>query len=109
MPVPAPGLPEVLDYLNSAGLPTSNEGAILTALDAETAAQLKAVKVPEDGYTADLVEALCRRVAHTLTIRPLALGLQVELSDTTGISTRVGGLDAEVRRLEAPYRRRPVA
>ncbi|MBS2939585.1 hypothetical protein KDN32_17740 [Nocardioides sp. J2M5] len=99
------------DYLASAGLPVPDAAVILEVLAAEKAAQARVVNVPADdaAWPADLVEALCRRVAHNLAVRPLALGFKVELSDTTGVSNTVGGTDAEVRRLELPMRKRPVA
>lgn len=109
----APTYLEVQNYLNSAGLPAPADGSISDALAAEIAAQAKLVNIPqvdgEPSYTPDLREALFRRVAHNLGVRPLALGFKTELSDTTGLSNRVGGTDAEVWRLELPYRKRPVA
>lgn len=107
--MPIPTATDVSVYLLDAGLPVPEAAALAAVIAAETAAQASAVRVPEAGYPADLFEALCRRVAHTLATRPLALGVQMELSETAVATTRVGGLDAEVRRLEAPYRRRPVA
>lgn len=100
---------DVAAYLEGAGLPVPAAGVLASAIAAEIAAQNKVVVVPESGHSADLIEALCRRVAHNLAVRPLALGVQVSLSDTAVASTHVGGLDAEVRRLEAPYRKRVVA
>lgn len=113
----APTLADVLGYLEDAGLPAANTFAVASALASEVAAQAKVVRFPADPeppaeplpYPADLAEALFRRVAHNLAVRPLALGVQVELSETAVASTRVGGVDAEVRRLEAPYRKRVVA
>lgn len=107
--MPEPTVDDVTDYLESAGLPVPAAHVLGAAIAAEIAAQNKVVVVPEGGHTADLIEALCRRVAHNLAVRPLALGVQVQLSDTNVASNQVGGLDAEVRRLEAPYRKRVVA
>lgn len=116
MPTP-PTATDVENYLLDAGLPVpSLSWTIDAVLASEIAAQAKAVRFPADPpapasplpYPPDLAEALFRRVAHNLAVRPLALGVQVSLSDTTVASTRVGGLDAEVARLEAPYRRLPV-
>ena len=107
--MPTPTAADVTAYLQSAGLPVPTAEVLASAIAAEIAAQNKAVVVPEGGHTADLIEALCRRVAHNLAVRPLALGVQVQLTDTNVASNQVGGLDAEVRRLEAPYRRRVVA
>lgn len=91
---------------------------IESALDAETAAQLKRCRVPSHvddtdpddpvtvyDYTADLTEALCRRVAHNLALRALPLGVQASVSEAAIATTRVGGTDAEVSRLEAPWRK----
>lgn len=78
---------------------------LVAALAAETAAQARAVRVP-DPYPADLAEALLRRVAHNLALRALPLGVQSAISEMAVATNRVGGTDAEVRRLEAPYRRR---
>lgn len=113
----APTVDDMLGYLEDAGLPNTNTSSIASALVAEIAAQAKVVRFPADPeppadplpYPADLAEALFRRVAHNLAVRPLALGVQVELSESAVASTRVGGVDAEVRRLEAPYRKRVVA
>jgi hypothetical protein len=59
-------------------------------------------------YPEDLTEALYRRVAHNLSMRALPLGIQANISEMAVSTTRVGGLDAEVARLEAPYRKRVV-
>lgn len=82
--------------------------AIAEAYDAEVAAQQRACRISTDSegeldYPADLVEALYRRVAHNLALRALPLGVQAPLEGAPG--ARVGGTDAEVRRLEAPHRR----
>jgi hypothetical protein len=107
--MPIPTTADVTAYLEGAGLPVPEAAILASAISAETAAQAKVVRVPDAGYSSDLIEALCRRVAHNLAVRPLALGVQVQLSDTAIASNNVGGLDAEVRRLEAPYRKRVVA
>ena len=44
-------------------------------------------------------------MAHNLALRALPLGVQASISDMAVATTRVGGLDAEVARLEAPYRK----
>lgn len=59
-------------------------------------------------YPDDLTEALCRRVAVNLAIRALPLGLSSAMSEAYVSQSRVGGGDREVKRLEAPYRRRSV-
>lgn len=114
MPTP-PTLPDVLGYL---GTDISwTEDQVQSALDAETAAQAAVVRFPADPpapaeplpYPADLAEALCRRVAHNLAVRALPLGVQATVTDAAALNTYVGGTDAEVKRLEAPYRKRVVA
>lgn len=84
---------------------TATDAQALSALGAEWQAQTNACTVPAV-YPADLLEALCRRVAHNLALRGLPLGVQAVIS-AGGVATNyVAGLDAEVRRLEAPYRKR---
>lgn len=115
MPTPPP-LPDVLDYLGSSGHSWTEE-EVEAALLAETAAQAAVVRFPADPeppaeplpYPADLAEALCRRVAHNLAVRALPLGVQATVTDMAALNTYVGGTDAEVRRLELPYKRRTVA
>jgi hypothetical protein len=76
------------------------------AYEAELNAQADACRLPADGsYPPALVEALGRRVAHNLALRALPLGVQANVSDYSVATTRVGGMDAEVRRLEGPYRK----
>lgn len=107
MPTP-PALADVKAYLGDQNVWTDDE--ISAALAAETSAQTRVVKLPAEtdpvsDYPADLAEALCRRVAHNLALRGLPLGVSVDLTDTAVATNRVGGTDAEVRRLEAPWRR----
>lgn len=87
-----------------------DETAIASAFAAEKAAQRSVCKVPaeDEDWPEDLVEALGRRVAHNLALRALPLGVQATISEAAATTTRVGGTDAEVRRLEAPYRKRVV-
>lgn len=77
------------------------------ALIAEKAAQARRCRVPQDDavWPADLAEALYRRIAANLANRALPLGVSTTLSDMNAATTRVGGLDREVRRLEAPWRK----
>jgi hypothetical protein len=76
------------------------------AYDAELDAQANVCRIPVDGsYPPALAEALGRRVAHNLALRALPLGVASTVSDMAVATTSVGGLDAEVRRLEAPYRK----
>lgn len=114
MPTP-PTLPDVLGYLG-ADHSWSDED-VQAALVAEQAAQAAVVRFPADPappaeplpYPADIAEALFRRVAHNLAVRALPLGVQATVTDAAALATYVGGTDAEVRRLELPYKKRPVA
>lgn len=111
MPTP-PALADVKAYLGDQNV--WEDAEISAALAAEVSAQTRVVRLPADpdpppdplpDYPADLAEALCRRVAHNLAVRGLPLGVSVDLTDVAVATTRVGGTDAEVRRLEAPWRR----
>lgn len=57
-------------------------------------------------YPAALREALLRRVARNLAMRKLPLGVQPIITDAAAAGVYIGGTDPEVKRLEAPYRRR---
>jgi len=104
----APDVSDVLDYLGD-GSSWSLE-QVSSAYAAERAAQASVCNVPGEDATwpGDLAEALARRVAHNLALRSLPLGLQSAMSEMAIATTRVGGTDAEVRRLEGPWRRRVV-
>lgn len=80
--------------------------AVASAFAAENANQAKVCRAPRPGEdTADLTEALCRRVAANLANRSLPLGVQALMSDSTVATNRVGGGDREVARLERPWRK----
>lgn len=80
--------------------------AVVSAYAAEVAAQAKVCRAPRpDEDTADLTEALCRRVAANLANRSLPLGVQAMMTDSTVATNRVGGIDREVGRLERPWRK----
>ena len=86
------------------------EGQVTSAFNAERAAQAHAcvvppVTVPEEEWPADLVSALGRRVQHNLALQALPLGLQTAMGEAGVAMRNVGGKDAEVERLEGPYRR----
>lgn len=107
MPTP-PDVTAVTEYL---GDTSWTPDAIAAAYAAERAAQAAACRLPVDvdgvpqPYPDDLAEALCRRVAHNLALRALPLGVAANFADSAVATNRVGGLDAEVARLEGPYRR----
>ncbi|MCA1984798.1 hypothetical protein [Nocardioides nematodiphilus] len=97
-----PDLAALRYYLGENASWTDDE--ISQALLGEMAAQARNCRIP-DIYPDDLAEALKRRVAHNLALRALPLGVQATISDYAASTTRVGGEDAEVRRLERPYRK----
>lgn len=84
-------------------------GDITAALESEAAVQARLCLVPEDGDPA-LDQALMRRVAVSLAMRPLPLGYQPSMTESGMISAiRVGGGDREIDRLESGFRRIPIA
>ena len=104
MPATPPNLAAVKAYLG----PDHSwaDADIEEARTAEHDAQTAVCRIPDvDPYGAALDEALCRRVAHNLALRALPLGLQASISDMAIATNRVGGLDAEVARLEGPHRK----
>lgn len=103
--MPAPTATNVMEYLGDAS--SWDETSVSSALAAEKAAQARVCRVPADvaDWPADLTEALCRRVQHNLALRNLPLGIQASVSEMAVQNIRVGGTDAEVRRLEAPFRK----
>lgn len=110
----APDVTAVIEYL-TAGSGDSSWAAsdVQQALDAEQSDQAARLRFPLNAegnptYPPALVEALCRRVAHYLAVRALPLGVQATITDSAALNTYVGSTDAEVRRLEAPWRRRTV-
>lgn len=104
--MPAPNTLDAQAYLEPMRGSWSAED-ITKAFAAEKAAQARVCSVPADDavWPADLAEALFRRTAHNLALRALPLGFEEVISETSATGMRVGGTDAEVRRLEAPYRR----
>lgn len=99
----APTVSDVAEYLEL----SAEDDRLTSAFNAEKAAQAAKCRVPADDaeWPKDLVEALCRRVSHNLALRGLPLGVSAVMSDAFVQTSRVGGEDAEVRRLEGPYRR----
>lgn len=114
-----PDLADVKAYLDAAGVsydaPVDGVDPVETALNAEVLNQLGRITLPTvlEGdpalevatYTDDLLEALYARVARRLVLRGLPLGVSPTATDSAIAVTRVGGLDAEVGRLEAPHRK----
>lgn len=95
----------VITYLADSTSATAAE--VADALAAEVEAQKRVCRIPVP-YPADLAQALKRRVARNLAARmvPVASFTAFEGGTT---SARVPANDVEVRRLEAPHRRLPVA
>lgn len=101
--MPAPDLTAAKAYLGQLAV-NFTDGQIQEALAAETAAQAAAINV--GSYPADVTQALLRRVHRNLAMRNVPLGVQ---SDGEGGGIRLGSTDPEIRRLEAPHRKRAVA
>jgi hypothetical protein len=104
--VAASGMPTLADVRTYLGDTSVSTGEIQNALDAEAAAQRARCSVPPV-YSADLAEALKRRVARNLAARAVPVA-SFSSFEGGGTITRVPMLDAEIVRLEAPYRRRRV-
>lgn len=104
-----PLLVETVEYLG--GDDVVDWAVVGSAYAAERAAQRSVCNVPADGeeWPDDLREAVFRRVAHNLAMRAIPLAVQSTITDIGAATTRVGGNDPEVRRLEAPYRKRKLA
>lgn len=103
-PAPGPADPwaAVLEYVGD----SHPRSSVASAYAAENAAQAKVCRTPRDGEdTADMTEALCRRVAANLANRNIPLGVQPLMTDGSVATMRVGGGDREVARLERPWRK----
>lgn len=83
------------------GANSYNDLQLQDAIDAESAAQAKVCNVPSP-YPRDLREALKRRVARNLAMRPIPLAV-LRGDAEAGESTILPGTDPEIRRLEKPY------
>jgi hypothetical protein len=81
---------------------SASDSEIADALTAERFAQAARCRI--DPYTPDLLQALKRRVARNLAARRVPVASFTSF-DGGGTSQRVPTVDAEVRRLEGPYRR----
>lgn len=111
---------DVIDYIGAENLvmwavtvdDITTYPEVAAALAAETVAQLGKVtyRVATDDVpvpdNSDLAEALKRRVQRNLSMR--ALPLSVQGANTEFGPTRIGGVDPEIRRLEAAQRKRSV-
>ncbi len=93
---------DVLTYLSSTGSTKFPLSDIERALDAERSAQASVCRV--DDYTPALREALYRRVARNIAARSVPVA-SFSAFEGGGTVTRVPARDAEVARLEGPYRR----
>jgi len=93
---------EVRAYL---GDTSDTDAQLAGALAAEQAAQAAVCVL--DPYTADLREALLRRVARNLAARKVPVA-QFTSFEGGGTSFRVPQSDPEIARLEGPHRRRLV-
>lgn len=111
LPPPPPATPE-LDKLRAwLGVPTTvvDDAALLQVTEAELLLQAAAVRydVDVDGVTsvmtADLLQALYRRVGREIAAKGLPLGL-LGLESEFG-PARLSRFDAEIERLEGPRRR----
>ncbi len=90
-------------------LTSITEEQLQQVLDAETQLQaLYCTVPPDDGARPPaLVQALYRRCAREVSARSLPLGY---LSDTSEYGpVKLASYDAEIERLEGPYRKVPVA
>lgn len=81
---------------------SASDGDLVGVLAAERAAQARVCRV--DPFTADLREALLRRVARNLAARAVPVA-SFSSFDGAVSSTRVPAKDPEIERFESPYRR----
>ncbi len=81
---------------------SASDAELLDALAAERFAQAARCRIVP--YTPDLLQALKRRVARNLAARRVPVA-QFTSFEGGGTSSRVPASDAEIRRLEAPFRR----
>jgi hypothetical protein len=103
--ISAQGMPTIDDATEYLGVCSATDVMIQDALDAEAAAQAAKCKTGPT-YGADLRQALLRRVARNLALRGIPLA--VLQGDSESGSTVLPSADPEVRRLEAPHRKRKV-
>jgi hypothetical protein len=96
-------LTAVKDYLGTAATQWDDD-QLTKALAAESRAQGNKCRRPPVGGE-DLDEALCRRVARNLAMRKIPLGIATSEIE----AMRVAAVDPEIRRLEGPHRKLPIA
>lgn len=102
----APTKEQVKEYLGPDFTGTLEE--IESALPAEIAAQGHVCRIPGaagDPYPPDLAAALCRRVGRHLNMKTRLLGYEPGID---GGLNWISANDSEIRRLEAPFRKRAV-
>lgn len=94
---------DVKAYLASIGVPVGkySDAVLLQVIATETAAQNAKCR---PSSSPDLAEALQRRVVINLARRGITLGV-IEQSSDGGGPAFIPRQDAEVKRLEAPFRR----
>lgn len=93
----------VRDYLGAAAAQW-DDAELTSALAAENGDQGTKCRIPTVRPAA-LDEALKRRVARNLAMRKVPLGIAASEIE----ATQVRALDPEIKRFEAPYRRRDLA
>lgn len=99
--MPLPTIPETITYLRLDPDKPADVSLVTRVWAAEGAAQSRVCRIP-DPYPPDLAAALLRRVAHSIAAENVPLGVQA--GDEGGL--RLSANDPEVRRLEAPFRRK---
>ena len=109
MPTP-PNSADVKSYLGTGH--SWSDAEIGAALASETVAQVHVVNVPADAdplaprpYPNDLTTALCRRTVRALNMKANPLGY---VFGVEGDASFISAHDPEIKRLEAPYRKRRV-
>jgi hypothetical protein len=98
----ASGLPVIADVETYIEDVTWDPDVLQDALDAEAAAQRARIRASAL-YTADVRQALLRRVQRNLAMRRLPLATPE--GDAGAGGAFIPRIDPEIRRLEAPYRR----
>jgi hypothetical protein len=103
-----PTVDDVDDYLRSgAGNHSWTTADMAGALAAETDAQRRVCRVGP-AYTADLREALLRRVQRNLALRPNPMAMTRGDAEAGDPQQPLPRHDPEVSRLERPYRKLPI-